>query len=52
MTEIQRHIVKRGKRNVFFRSFYADNEETIAAWKSNLDEIRRIFDVCSFICSQ
>ena len=52
IAEIQRRITKRGKRNVFFRSFYTDDEETIATWKSNLDNIRHVFNVRSFIRAQ
>ena len=52
IAEIQRRITKRGKRNVFFRSFYTDDEETITAWKSNLDKIRHVFNVRSFIRAQ
>ena len=52
IAEIQRHITKRGKRSVFFRSFYTDDEETIPAWKSNLDKIRHVFNVRSFIRAQ
>ena len=49
MTNIQRNIIKRGKRNVFSRQFHArDNEKVIAAWRLDLDEIRRVFEVRSF----
>ena len=51
MTEIQRNIVKRGKRRVFSRPFRAgDDEEAVAAWKLNLDKILRVFKVGSFTC--
>ena len=48
IAEIQKHIVKRGKRNAFFRPFYADNEEKIATWKADLDKIRHVFEVHPF----
>ena len=50
MTEIQRNIIKRGKRNIFSRPFRTgDDEEAIAAWKLDLDKIRRVFEVESFL---
>ena len=49
MAGIQSHIVKRGKRNVFSRPFHSkDNGDAIAAWRLELDKIRRVFDVRSF----
>ena len=43
---IQRHIVKRGKRNVLSRYFHAkDDGEAIATWKQDINGIRRVFDV-------
>ena len=48
MVEIQRHIVKRGKRRVFSRPFHTkDDSEAIAAWRSDLDRIRRVVEVRS-----
>lgn len=47
-TEIQRRIIKWGKRNVFSRCFYAkDDEEAIAAWILNLKKIHHVFEVHS-----
>ena len=46
--EIQRHIVKRGKRNAISRLYHAkDDKEAIANWRSDLDGILRVFNVCS-----
>ena len=43
---IQRHIVKRGKMSVFSRPFSAkDDSEAIAAWRLDLDRIRRVVEV-------
>ena len=48
MVEIQRHIIKRGKRSVLSRPFHTkDDSEAIAAWRSDLDGIRRVLEVCS-----
>ena len=48
MTEVQRTLVKWGKRNVVSRHFQAKNDkETIATWRSNLDETLQIFNVCT-----
>ena len=50
MVEIQRHIVRRGKRGVFSRPFHAkDDSKTIAAWRSDLDRIRRVVEVRSLL---
>jgi len=47
MDEIQRHIIKRGKRNVISQHYRAkDDKEAITAWRSDLDGILRVFDVC------
>ena len=52
MTGIQRHIAKRSKRNVISQFFHAkDDEQKIAAWKSDLDSIRRALDVRFFFTS-
>ena len=46
--EIQRYIIKKGKRSVFSRPFHTkDDGEAIAAWKLNLDRIRRVVEVRS-----
>ena len=50
MVEIQKHIVRKGKRSVFSRPFHTkDDSETIAAWRSDLDRIRSAVEVRSFI---
>ena len=44
---IQTHIIKRGKRSNFHQFFHTkDDEKLLATWRSDLDEIRRVFDVC------
>ena len=49
MAVIQHHIVKRGKRPIYRQFFHAkDDEKLVAAWSSDLDEIRRVFEVRSF----
>ena len=47
MDEIQRYIIKKGKkRSVFFRpSRTKDDSEAIAAWSLNFDRIRRVVEV-------
>ena len=48
MDEIQRHIVKRGKRNAISQRYHAkDDKKAITAWRSDLDGILRVFNVCS-----
>jgi len=50
MTEIQRHIIERGKRNAISRRHHVkDEKEAIVGWRSDLDEILRVFNVCSVI---
>jgi len=47
MDEIQRHIIKRGKRNVISRRYHAKGDkEAITAWRSGLNEILHVFNVC------
>jgi len=47
MDEIQRHIIKRGKRNAISRRYHAkDDEKAITAWKLDLDKILHS-NVCS-----
>ena len=51
MAEIQKNIIKRGKRSVFSRPFRAGHdEEAIAAWRLDFDKIRRTFEVRTFTC--
>jgi len=46
--EIQRNIIKRGRRNVVSRRYHAkDDKEAIATWSLDLNRIRRVFDVRS-----
>ena len=48
MAEIQRQIIKQSGRNAATRLFHAKNDkETIAAWKSDLNRILQVFNVCS-----
>ena len=47
MDEIQKHIIKRGKRNVISRRYHAkDDEKAIATWRLDLDRILHVFSVC------
>ena len=51
---IQKKMVKRGVRNIFrhfFRSVIEprDDENLVATWRSDLDKIRRTFEVGSSI---
>ena len=44
--EIQRYIIKKGKRSMFSRAFRTkDDNEVIAAWKLDFDRIRRVVEV-------
>jgi len=48
MAEIQRHIIKRGKRNAVSRRYYARNDKrAIATWRLDLDGILHVFNVRS-----
>ena len=48
MVEIQRGVVKGGKRNAISRVFHAKNDQgAIAAWRLDLNRILHIFNVCS-----
>ena len=50
MDEIQRHVIKWGKRNVISRQYHAkDDKEAIATWRLDLDRIVHVFNVCSVI---
>jgi predicted YcjX-like family ATPase len=50
LAEIQRKIIKRGKRNALSRLFHAKiDKETIAAWKSDLNKILLVFNVRSVV---
>ena len=49
---IQKHIVKRGKRVIFYKHFGSkDDESLIATWRLDLDMIRGVFDVRSLTLS-
>ena len=49
VADIQRKLVKWGKRNVVSRRFHAMNDkETIATWRLDLDKVLQIFNVGSF----
>jgi hypothetical protein len=46
LTEMQRKVVKRGKRNAVFRFFLSkDDKDKIAAWKQDLVRILQVFTV-------
>ena len=46
--EIQTKVIKQSGRNAAFRLFHARNDkEIIAAWKSELNRILVVFNVCS-----
>jgi hypothetical protein len=48
VAEIQNKVIKQSGRNAPSRLFHARNDkETIAAWKSELNKILVIFNVCS-----
>ena len=48
MAEIQAKVIKRSGRNAASRFFHARNDkETIAAWKSDLNQILLVFNVRS-----
>jgi hypothetical protein len=50
LAEIQREIIKKGKRNVVSRLLHAKiDKETIAAWKSDLNKILLVFNVSSVV---
>ena len=50
MAEIQRNIIKQGKRNVISRHVHAKSDkEKIAAWKSDLVRILHVFNVRSIV---
>ena len=49
---IQVHIIKRGKRNAVSRYFHERNDKkAIAAWKMDLDQIRRVLTVRTSLVS-
>ena len=48
VAEIQRKVMKQGKRNVISRHLHAKNDkEKIAGWKSDLNKILHVFNVRS-----
>ena len=63
VAEIQRSVTKQSKQNALSRLLHAkNNKEKVAAWKSDLDKLLQVFQVCSvastwsllvlIICSQ
>jgi hypothetical protein len=50
LAEIQRKIIKMGKRNAVARLLHAKNDkETILTWKSDLSKILLVFNVSSIV---
>ena len=48
VAEIQRDVIKQGKRNVAYRALRAKaNKDKIAAWKKHLLWVLDVFNVCS-----
>jgi hypothetical protein len=48
MDEIQRHVIKRGKRNVISRLYHAKSDKkAIVTWRLDLDGILHVFNVRS-----
>ena len=46
--QIHGNVTKKGKRNPLSRFFHAKNDkETIGTWKSDLNRILHVFNVCS-----
>ena len=46
MAVIQKHIIKCGKRTIVHKYFRSkEDEQLVATWRLNLDDIRRVFDV-------
>jgi len=50
VAEIERNIIKQGKRSVISRPLRAkNNKEKIAAWKLDLEKIIQVFNVRSVV---
>ena len=50
LADIQRKVIKKGKRNAISRLIHAKNDkEMIAAWKSDLNKILLVFNVRSVV---
>ena len=50
LAEIQRKLIKKGKQNAVSRLFHArSDKETITGWKSDLNKILLVFNVCSIV---
>ena len=48
MAEIERGVIKQGKRNVISQHLRAKaDKEKIAAWRLDLDKVLQVFDVRS-----
>jgi len=51
VAEIQGNIMEKGERNLFSRIVHARNDkEVMAAWRSDLNRVLHVFNVCS-VCS-
>ena len=47
MADIQKYMIKRGKRSTMSRFLHEKKDkEVIATWMQSLDKIRRDFEVC------
>ena len=52
VAQIQRSVVEPDKRNIFSRILNPKKDkDAIAAWRSELDRIVHVFEVCSTVCS-
>ena len=47
MDEIQRNVIKRGKRNSIARLFRGDDKEAIDTWRLNFNRVLHVFNVRS-----
>jgi len=45
VAEIQRGIIKQGKRNTISRLFHANDKEAIATWRLDLNRVLHVFNV-------
>jgi len=50
VADIQRKVIKQGKRNAVTQLFHAKNDkEMIAAWRADLNRILLVFNVSSIV---
>ena len=50
MADIQKYIIKRGKRSAISKFLHEKKDkEVIATWMQRLDKIRRVFEVRLFL---